>query len=135
MPRTKLLRAALAAASLLAAAGSSALAQDQSGSVGVTAPIPKTGQEVYEVICQACHMADGKGGAGAGAIPALAGNPMLAAPNYPVMMVLNGRGAMPWFKDSLSAAQVADVVTYIRTHFGNSYAERVTEAEVKQAAQ
>ncbi len=45
-------------------------------------------------------------------------------------MVLNGRGAMPWFHDSLTPEQIAGVVTYIRTHFGNSYTAPVTAAEV-----
>jgi mono/diheme cytochrome c family protein len=38
---------------------------------------------------------------------------------------------MPYFTDSLTPAQVAEVVTYIRTHFGNHYAAPITEADVK----
>ena len=86
------------------------------------------------MICQSCHMADGKGGVGAGTIPALAANVRLSAPAYPIMMILNGRGAMPWFHDSLTPAQIAGVVGYIRTHFGNSYTAPVTEAEVSRLA-
>lgn len=131
MIRPQRTHAALAAFALSAALGLPALAQDQSGSIGGKAPDPKTGKEVYEVICQACHMAGGKGGDGAASIPALAGNPRLAAPAYPVLTILNGRGAMPWFKDSLSPAQIAEVTSYIRTNFGNRFPGRVTEAEVK----
>jgi len=120
----------LRAALICAALASPAFAQDVSGGGGL-APEPKTGQEVYTVICQACHMADGKGGVGAGQLPALANNPKLAAPGYPIAMVLNGRGAMPWFKDSLTPAQIAGVVSYIRTHFGNNFTQPVTEADVK----
>jgi mono/diheme cytochrome c family protein len=92
---------------------------------------PVTGQEVYTQVCQACHMADGKGGSGAATILALADNPRLQVAEYPITMVVHGRGAMPYFTDTLTPAQVAAVVTYVRTNFGNHYAEPVTEAEVK----
>jgi len=46
-------------------------------------------------------------------------------------MVLQGRGAMPSLTDLLNPAQIAGVVTYIRTHFGNNYRKPVTEADVK----
>ena len=35
--------------------------------------------------------------------------------------------------DMMSDAQVADVVTYVRTHFGNSYPGAVSPAEVAAA--
>lgn len=134
-----------AAAALLVTLGGAALAApatapspsgagDSPGSIGIIAPNPKTGQEVYEVICQSCHMADGKGGAGAGAIPGVANNPRLASAGYPILLVLRGRGAMPWFYDSLSPEQIAGVVGYIRTHFGNSYSAPVTAADVTRLA-
>jgi mono/diheme cytochrome c family protein len=122
------LRAALAAALLLAVAAP-ALA-DEPGPGGTKPVVPVTGREVYTMVCQACHMADAKGGAGAAVIPALANNPRLAAPAYPIVLVSKGRGAMPWFNDTLSPAQMAAVVTYIRTNFGNNYPKPVTEADV-----
>ena len=76
-------------------------------------------------------MADGKGGSGAATIPALANNPRLAAPAYPILLVVRGRGAMPGLTDLLGPAQIAGVATYVRTHFGNSYPAPVTVAEVK----
>lgn len=103
---------------------------DNPGSVGTRAPNPVTGEQVYRAICQSCHMADAKGGSGAGMIPALASNPRLAGAAYPITMVLRGRGAMPWFNDTLTPAQIAEVVGYIRTHFGNSYTAPVTAADV-----
>jgi mono/diheme cytochrome c family protein len=103
---------------------------DSAGSAAVLKK-PVTGEEVYHQVCQACHMADGKGATGAATIPALAGDPRLAAPAYPVMMVVNGRGAMPGFTDLLGPAQIAGVATYVRTHFGNSYAKPVTVEDVK----
>jgi mono/diheme cytochrome c family protein len=99
---------------------------------GYTKPHPpQTGEQVYRQVCQACHMANGMGGVGAARIPALANNPRLMAPLYPIDMVIHGRGAMPYFTDSLTPAQVAEVITYVRTHFGNHYAQPVTEADVK----
>lgn len=103
---------------------------DSAGSTPVLKP-PQTGEEVYRQVCQACHMADAKGGTGAATIPALAGNPRLAASAYPVMLITHGRGAMPSLTDTLTPAQVAEVATYVRTHFGNSYAKPVTVEEVK----
>lgn len=94
-------------------------------------PPPVTGEQVYTQVCQACHMADGKGGKGAGMIPALARNAKLEEPGYPIGMIMQGRGAMPALTDLLKPAQIAAVVTYVRTHFGNNYKKPVTEAEVK----
>ena len=104
---------------------------DAPGSAGNITPSPVTGEQVYQQVCQACHMADAKGGTGAATIPALAGNPKLAEPGYPIGMILQGRGAMPPLTDLLGPAQIAAVVTYVRTHFGNSFKKPVTEAEVK----
>jgi mono/diheme cytochrome c family protein len=131
---SKILRAALMLAFALAAVP--AFAQPPSGgdtagsATNKTAP-PVTGEEVYHQVCQACHMADAKGGKGAAAIPALAKNPKLAEPGYPIGMILQGRGAMPALTDLLNPAQIAAVVTYVRTHFGNSYRTPVKEADVK----
>lgn len=93
-----------------------------------------SGAEVYRQVCQGCHMADGKGGSGAATFPALAGNPKLQYPAYPVTMVLRGRGGMPGFAEMLKPEQVAAVVTYVRTHFGNAYAAPVTADQVEQLA-
>jgi mono/diheme cytochrome c family protein len=127
--RAVLIVLALSAAPALAQAPTSG--GDTAGSAtNKTAP-PVTGEQVYQQVCQACHMADAKGGTGAGMIPALAKNPKLAEAGYPIGMVLQGRGAMPSLTDLLSPAQIAGVVTYVRTHFGNNYRKPVTEADVK----
>jgi mono/diheme cytochrome c family protein len=104
---------------------------DAPGSASTRTPPPVTGEQVYSQVCQACHMADAKGGTGAATIPALAKNPKLAEPGYPIGMILQGRGAMPPLTDLLGPAQIAAAVTYVRTHFGNSYKKPVTEADVK----
>ena len=110
-----------------------AFAQDSAGGV-VRVEKPVTGEQVYGAVCQACHMAYAKGAVGAGTIPALASNPKLAGAAYPIMVVARGQGAMPGFAGSLSNAQMAEAVTYVRTHFGNSYAKPVTEADVAKLA-
>ena len=128
MNRSSLLRTAVALAAITLLARP--VYADEPGPGGQKVPRPMTGEQVYRTVCQSCHMADGKGATGAGTIPALTGNPRLAASAYPIMMVAKGRGAMPGFVGTLDTAQAANVVTYIRTHFGNSFAAPVTEAEV-----
>jgi mono/diheme cytochrome c family protein len=99
------------------------------------------GAEIYSHICQGCHMPGAQGAVGAGHYPKLAGDPALVSWQYAAVMVLNGKGAMPAFglpaaqalqvrAPHLSDAQVADVVNYVRSNFGNHYKARVTPAEV-----
>lgn len=90
----------------------------------------RDGESLYRGICQGCHMPDGEGAAGAGRYPALAHNPRLAAKQYPMVLVMNGSRAMPGFGHALDDAQVAAVVNYVRTHFGNAYGDALTPAEV-----
>mgnify|MGYP003363441714 CR=1 FL=1 len=89
------------------------------------------GEDVYRHVCQGCHMPDGRGAMGAGAqFPAFAGNAKLQSSSYPVYVVMNGFGGMPWFAGVLDDTQIANVVNYIRTHFGNHYTDAVTPADV-----
>lgn len=90
-----------------------------------------SGETVYAAICQGCHMPGGEGALGAGEYPALAGNPKLAASPYVAMMVLDGRGGMPGFSHMLNDQQVAEVVQYVRTHFGNDYPDRIGSQDVQ----
>ena len=90
------------------------------------------GAAVFKSICQGCHMPDAKGAVGAGAYPALAANPNLEAAGYPLMMVVGGRKAMPAFGNMLTDSQIADVVNYVRTNFGNRYTDAVTPEDVAQ---
>ncbi|NKF23871.1 c-type cytochrome [Solimonas marina] len=89
------------------------------------------GEQVYTTTCQECHMPNAMGAEGAGRYPALAKNPKLAAKQYPMVMVVNGSKAMPSFARQLDADEIAAVVNYVRTHFGNNYKDKVTAAEVK----
>ena len=105
---------------------------DEPGPGGSKPPVPVTGEQVYRMVCQTCHMADGKGAVGAAAFPALASNPKMKMAAYPIVMVVKGRGGMPGFTDLLSAEQTAAVITYVRTNFGNAYPEPVTAEDVKR---
>jgi mono/diheme cytochrome c family protein len=102
-------------------------------SVSFTAPtrFPQTsGEALYRAICQGCHMPDAQGAVGAGRYPALARNENLAVAGYPVHLVVYGRKGMPGFGGFLSDAQVAAVVNYVRSHFGNDYADAVSAEDV-----
>ena len=123
---------ALSAALLIGAVAGRA--QDAPGGGPSSVDAGTEGKDVYETICQACHMADAKAGHGAGAaIPALAGNANLADKDFVVTILVKGRGGMPWFTDMLTPAQIAAVSTYVRNHF-NTFPEPVTEADVKRIA-
>jgi mono/diheme cytochrome c family protein len=116
---------ALLAASL--SAGAPLAAQDNPGNKTDVRPADE-GKDLYEQICQACHMADAKGGA------ALAPGfrrwrpTHLADKAFAIGTVWNGRGGMPRFGALLSPAQVAAVLTYVRGHF-NAYPDPVSEAD------
>ena len=116
----------LLAASVVAALGDTA--DQRNGNFALSG-----GEAIYQGICQGCHMADAKGAEGAGRYPALASNPRLAGAGYVVHLVLKGQKGMPGFADNLSDQQIADVVNYVRIHFGNRYGGAVTPAEVQAA--
>ncbi|MFC7538536.1 hypothetical protein ACFQU2_02505 [Siccirubricoccus deserti] len=63
-------------------------------------------------------------------LPSLANNPKLAVAGYPLALVLKGQRAMPAVGAFLDDEQVAAVVGFIRTHFGNDYREAVAAADV-----
>lgn len=100
------------------------------------------GAELYGHICQGCHMPQGAGAVGAGHYPKLAGDPALASWQYVAMTVVSGRNGMPSFgvpadgqMDGFGAAylsdeQIADVVNYVRGHFGNKYKDKVTASQI-----
>ena len=93
----------------------------------------QTGAALYAAVCQDCHMADAKGAVGAWHYPALARNPKLEASGYPLTLVLHGQGGMPPVGQMMDDRQVAMVVNYVRTHFGNAYADAVTVQDVAAA--
>ena len=121
-----------AAIALLLAGATGPRAHADSAMNAAPSTIPAgTGAAVYQHVCQGCHMANGRGAMGAGAgFPSFAGNTKLASAGYPVYVVLNGMGGMPWFNGELSNTQIAGVVNYIRTHFSNHDTDAVKPADV-----
>lgn len=89
-----------------------------------------TGEELFRATCQGCHMSDARGATGAGSYPSLAGNPKLAAGAYLAAVVISGQRAMPPLGRYLSDEQVAAVVNYVRSHFGNDFKDSVSAADV-----
>lgn len=90
------------------------------------------GEKMYKRVCAGCHMPDAKGAQGAGMYPALAGDQNLASPDYAIYVVVKGLHGMPAVGRMMTDQQVADVVNYVRTHFGNKYKDSVTAAQVKE---
>jgi cytochrome c6 len=77
------------------------------------------GKPLFAKNCAACHQAGGKGIPGA--FPALAGNAFVqGAPADVATVLLKGRGGMPDFSDGLDDNEIAAVLTYVRSSWGNS---------------
>ncbi len=84
------------------------------------------GARLFLENCAGCHMPNGEGGAGAA--PPLAGNPMVTAPSPDnlLSMVLGGQGAqhkteaMPSFRTEFTNGEVAAVLNYVRSAWGNA---------------
>jgi mono/diheme cytochrome c family protein len=93
--------------------------------------VEMSGEELYASVCRGCHMSDGKGAVGAATYPSLAGNRNLQASGYPLTVVVKGQRGMPPFGAMMSDDQVAAVVNYLRTHFGNNYQDAVTAEDAK----
>jgi mono/diheme cytochrome c family protein len=95
--------------------------------------VEMSGEELFNNVCRGCHMPDGRGASGAGSYPSLANNQNLQSSGYPITLVVRGQRAMPPFGDMMSDDQVAAVVNYVRTHFGNNYRDAATARDVKDA--
>ena len=95
--------------------------------------VEMSGEELYVNVCRGCHMADAMGATGAGGYPSLVSDRNLYAAGYAIDLVLNGRRDMPSFANMMSDDQIAAVVNYLRTHFGNDYHDAVTPQDVHAA--
>jgi len=84
------------------------------------------GSVVYDAYCSGCHGAKGEGGAGT----KLVGLSTLKDAKGMISQILGGGGQMPGFGAALDDQQVADVLTFIRNSWGNSYSLTTLE-EVK----
>ena len=95
-------------------------------------PIDLDGGELYARTCASCHQADGSGIDGV--FPALAGNPFVTTddPTGAIATVLNGRAGMPRWGGELSDAQIAAILSYVRSSLGDNDARDVTAEEVAE---
>ena len=115
---------------------------DKGGNAGgaATAGGAAAGATVYTANCAGCHGATGMGQPGV--FPPLANNPVVTGPADKVIAIVdhglqtkitvNGAdysGTMPAWQGNLTPAQIADVLTYVRSAWGNK-AGAVTTAQV-----
>jgi mono/diheme cytochrome c family protein len=107
------------------------------------APTTNAGEQVYGNVCVVCHQPNGSGMEGA--FPPLAGSAVtLGDPDIPIRIVLRGmsgemtrngvtyNGVMTPWGSQLSDEDIANVLTYVRSAWGNDAAE-VTAEQVAQA--
>ncbi|QUD85987.1 c-type cytochrome [Phenylobacterium montanum] len=86
------------------------------------------GAQMFADNCSACHQPQGQGIPGA--FPALAGDVFVQGPPAQAAgVVLRGRGGMPSFANDLTDDQISQILTYVRSSWGNK-AEPVTVAVV-----
>ena len=101
---------------------------------------PRPGQQIYSTTCAACHQPNGEGNGET--YPPLAGSEWVTGPEGRVArIVLHGltgevevagqtySGAMPPWKDVLKYEEIAAVLTYVRSSWGNK-APAITAATV-----
>jgi mono/diheme cytochrome c family protein len=79
----------------------------------------QAGADTYKSKCTMCHAADGSGsspaGKAMGAIPFSSPALIKASDADLIAATTNGKGKMPAYSGKLTAAQIKDVVAYIRT--------------------
>ena len=86
------------------------------------------GRALFMDNCSACHQPTGVGVPGA--FPSLKGSKVAQGdPKEPIGRVLNGRGGMPAFQTELTDAEIATVLTYVRSAWGNK-ASAITPVQV-----
>lgn len=91
------------------------------------------GAALFMSVCAACHQPDGKGARGAASYPSLAEDKRLASAQFVERLLFEGRGAMPPVGRMMSDQAAADVINFVRTHFGNAYRNEVSASDVKAA--
>ncbi|HEV3091917.1 MAG TPA: cytochrome c [Candidatus Cybelea sp.] len=126
----RLLCAFCIAALAACAKGGSSSASATAAAVAKNPASASDGATVYVANCSSCHQPNGRGVAGA--FPPLAGNPTVNGNPIAVIAIvkngLEGRlvvdgnaysGIMPSWKHEISDEQIAAVISYIRSSWGN----------------
>jgi mono/diheme cytochrome c family protein len=91
------------------------------------------GAALFAAVCAGCHQPHASGASGAGGYPALAGNKDVASTDYLERLLFKGQRGMPAVGQMMSDRQVADVINYVRSHFGNAFGDAVSPADVEAA--
>ena len=133
-------RPALVALGLAAAAAAFLRAPSAAEARPRGAEQPRTGQQIYSTTCAACHQPNGEGNGET--YPPLAGSEWVTGSEARLArIILHGMtgevevagqtysGLMPPWKDVLKDEEIAAVMTYIRSNWGNK-APAVTAATV-----
>lgn len=107
-----------------------------------TGEVERHGAGIYLSFCARCHQADGQGRPGK--VAALAGNPLVLAedPTSVMRIVIEGSRSpttetgpkpqkMPGFHGQLTSAQIAQVVSFVRSAWGN-HADPVSDRDVER---
>jgi mono/diheme cytochrome c family protein len=123
-----------------ASASAAPMAASPGAAATTVAAMPSNGASVYATNCSSCHQASGQGVSGT--FPPLAGNPVVTGPAAAVIHIvktgLSGaitvrgttyNGQMPAWQSTLSNNDIAAVVSYVRSSWGN-HASPVTPAQV-----
>jgi len=95
--------------------------------------LKERGEKVFTANCAVCHQANGKGVPGS--FPPLDGDPVVNGPRAEqIHVVLNGKNAMPPWKNTLNDTEIAAVITYTRNSWSNKAQENIVQpAEVVAA--
>ncbi|HEU0188609.1 MAG TPA: cytochrome c oxidase subunit II [Gallionella sp.] len=119
----------------------SIVAEAAAGKVWSKEDLMLKGDQIYNRVCISCHQAGGEGIPGA--FPALSGSRIINGPfldkegrlikDGHLDRVMNGKPgtAMQAFKNTLSDAEIAAVMTYERNSFGNHMGDMVQPSQVK----
>lgn len=97
------------------------------------AELMERGESVYGSICASCHQAEGQGAPPT--FPALAGNQaLLDEPERHISTVIDGVSgtAMPAFRNTLNAVEIAAVITYERNAWGNETGDSMQPSEIAE---
>ncbi|HTU71383.1 MAG TPA: cytochrome c [Candidatus Baltobacteraceae bacterium] len=142
---TALAFVAVLAACAKSGGGNAASSAAPAASAAVTAAAVNPGQSVYQANCSTCHQTNG--GGVRGAFPPLAQNPTVIGDPIAVIhdvkfglsgeIHVNGNGyngMMPAWGQQLSDSDIAAVITYVRSAWGNK-ASAVTSAQVAAVSQ
>lgn len=134
----------VASAAMAPSSGTVGTAAGGNAGGSATSASAGAGATVYTANCAGCHGATGLGQPGV--FPPLANNPVVTGPADKVIAIVdnglnnvpitvNGakfQGTMPAWKGNLTPAQIADVLTYVRSAWTNK-AGPITTAEVSAA--